>query len=134
MFKFSIFPVCWCLFQQFVLLLRAARHIAAFLGPSIRQSASTAPNMCCDANEASTLQHHFLIEPFDLWLIPLISGTILPTEWFFFMSCKCVRVCVSVLLSLTTHPSQFAGWHLKGLPKKANLRSLSEAQNRQVRC
>lgn len=53
---------------------------------------------------ASTQQHHFLIEPFDLWLILLISSTIFPTECFFLMLCT---VCVCVHADFRASPPFF---------------------------
>lgn len=46
----------------------------------------------------SMLQHHFLIEPFDLWLIPLISSTIFPTD------CSAAQMRVWVLRTNTNNP------------------------------
>ena len=89
-----------------LLFVSAICFTPASAAPYCGAPPSVHPSVCLDRTcvvmqmrpSASTLQHHFLIEPFDLWLIPLISGTILPTECFFFsvvQVCVCVCVCVS---------------------------------------
>ena len=89
---FAVYVVCFSL----IALLRAE---AILQHPSV---CPPRPHRTCVVMQmrpaASTLQHHFLIEPFDLWLIPLISSTIFPTECF--LQCEYVRVysyvCVCV--------------------------------------
>lgn len=69
--------------------------------PSSRRPSVPPPALCpcCDVNEACHCYAIFLIEPFDLQLIPFISPRSLPAECFWQRKCVCVRMSVYMCVS-----------------------------------
>lgn len=118
--------VGWCWFELFVALSRELRAILPHpsVRPPVRLVHTEHVLWCKWGPAASTLQHHFLIEPFDLWLIPLISNTIFPTECFPPRECVCVSVCVSRPFCLTTHQA-----HCRLAFKRASRKIKKEKKN-----
>lgn len=73
--------------------------VRPFVRPCVRQPVRSKTRVVMQIRPAaSMLQHHFLIEPFDLRLIPLISSTIFPTD------CSAAQMRVWVLRTNTNYP------------------------------